>query len=1041
MNSHLPLGCLCFCVLFAAALKGVMAVHVFSGDDNAVKEWIVLGPFPNEELSQPDDQGFTRGGFGVDYLKSLGGEGKARLTLGTEIRMPEGIVQAQALKVDKGEEAWLEAALGNPVNKVAYMFAEIEADQEQVGHFYVSADDGAIIWINGVEVFRDFNPAGQGIRQNPRYFHAALQKGRNPVMVKIDQKAGGWGVVMEVFNDTEALELSKRSPRLLDLKVHFGTTQQRQVEVVTPLTVSTSLHPNICPDVNLRVQVIDIRGKLLKEEGIKLGDTLELTTPPGAYRLHIRSDLFREGNELWTEDWLVTGDLREEAEATLAGMGYILDGYPSEEQFADPYAGMLAFATEQLKGNLEQPGKLDEKAVARRTYQLRSARQMQTEGPEALSRQTDSLEWAYLSRIDGTPQPFGLRVPATYNPDNRTYWKARVNLHGAGGGHFYGFDPRFLPPEHEHDHFELVPEGRGGFGSYYGNSAVDVIESTEFFLRHWPIDSNQVILTGGSMGGFGAFQIGSRFPDRWAAVAPFCGGGMQVPLENLISIPIFSLHSDDDDAVCVSFARSAINAVNEMGGRAVMAETTGFGHDIGRWAEGKAALDRWATGLHRVAAKEKRQIVFKPIDQAATKAWWIVVEKFGASDTLPEVRAALDETNTLYLSVQDAGIVRIDLDNSPAQRTMPLHVVLNGEMPVTIAEPPAQLWVVDNGTGPKVSTSKPAAQKRRYHFPGGLPAMYHGEPIMVVYGTQGDATNSAALKQFAESVSISPNAGIPDEHWRVQRFGALPIKADTEVSEDDLERYNLILIGTDESNLLVKSISKELPVQLKNGVVHLGEETWDFNGRGFGLLHFNPLRPERLIYWIATKEAESSVSATELIHRNDYAWSSPDFLLVDAGSDTVLAARNFNSDWKWLMTANRQTKVPGKTTDSLTLNEWRAEHMLRETGSELAFMTSFPDMKLKFSPEATLDDLNAYFTNYDLAGTVELTGSEILSAQSELAKGMPRPFEAQFVATPTVIEPDVTYQVALNVWNIRQLGMILGYYPKSFRLHGSYELH
>lgn len=155
----------------------------------------------------------------------------------------------------------------------------------------------------------------------------------------------------------------------------------------------------------------------------------------------------------------------------------------------------------------------------------------------------------------------------------------------------------------------------------------------------------------------------------------------------------------------------------------------------------------------------------------------------------------------------------------------------------------------------------------------------------------------------------------------------------------------------------------------------------------------------------------------------------------------MLAARNFNSDWKWLMTANRQTKVPGKTTDSRTLNEWRAEHMLRETGSELAFMTSFPDMKLKFSPEATLDDLNAYFTNYDLAGTVELTGSEILSVQSELAKGMPRPFEAQFVATPTVIDPDVTYQVALNVWNIRQLGMILGYYPKSFRLHGSYELH
>lgn len=191
---------------------------------------------------------------------------------------------------------------------------------------------------------------------------------------------------------------------------------------------------------------------------------------------------------------------------------------------------------------------------------------------------------------------------------------------------------------------------------------------------------------------------------------------MHIPHENLISMPIFALHSDDDDAVCVSFARSAINAVNEMGGRAVMAETTGFGHDIGRWDEGKAALDRWAIGLHRVTAKEKKQIVFKPIDQAATKAWWIEVEKFGASDKLPEVKAVLDETNTLYLSVHDAGIVRIDLENSPARLTMPIHVVLNGEMPITIAEPPAQLWVVDNGAGPMVSASRPAVQERRYHF-------------------------------------------------------------------------------------------------------------------------------------------------------------------------------------------------------------------------------------------------------------------------------------------------------------------------------------
>jgi predicted peptidase len=39
------------------------------------------------------------------------------------------------------------------------------------------------------------------------------------------------------------------------------------------------------------------------------------------------------------------------------------------------------------------------------------------------------------------------------------------------------------------------------------------------------VDRNRVYLTGLSMGGFGAWELGLAYPERFAAMAPICGGG------------------------------------------------------------------------------------------------------------------------------------------------------------------------------------------------------------------------------------------------------------------------------------------------------------------------------------------------------------------------------------------------------------------------------------------------------------------------------------------------------------------------------------
>ena len=43
--------------------------------------------------------------------------------------------------------------------------------------------------------------------------------------------------------------------------------------------------------------------------------------------------------------------------------------------------------------------------------------------------------------------------------------------------------------------------------------------------KDYKIDAKRLYLTGLSMGGFGTWSLAAKYPDRWAAIVPICGGG------------------------------------------------------------------------------------------------------------------------------------------------------------------------------------------------------------------------------------------------------------------------------------------------------------------------------------------------------------------------------------------------------------------------------------------------------------------------------------------------------------------------------------
>jgi len=113
-------------------------------------------------------------------------------------------------------------------------------------------------------------------------------------------------------------------------------------------------------------------------------------------------------------------------------------------------------------------------------------------------------------------------------------------------------------------------------------------------LAKYRVDKRRVYLTGISMGGYGAWDLASRYPQYFAAVAPICGGGIARAVGAMRGIPTWVFHGKKDEAVPESESASMVDALNAAGGEVRYTVLPEAGH-VEAWvyAYGEAGLFDW----------------------------------------------------------------------------------------------------------------------------------------------------------------------------------------------------------------------------------------------------------------------------------------------------------------------------------------------------------------------------------------------------------------------------------------------------------------
>lgn len=112
--------------------------------------------------------------------------------------------------------------------------------------------------------------------------------------------------------------------------------------------------------------------------------------------------------------------------------------------------------------------------------------------------------------------------------------------------------------------------------------------------------ARRLVITGFSQGGFFAFAMATRHPDRVAAAFPVGGScpGPLLPKNKAKAAPVVAFHGTNDNVLDIKWARGAVNGFVEQGDEAVLKEYPGVGHTItpemraDLWAEIQKALSR-----------------------------------------------------------------------------------------------------------------------------------------------------------------------------------------------------------------------------------------------------------------------------------------------------------------------------------------------------------------------------------------------------------------------------------------------------------------
>ena len=557
-----------------------------------IYNWLACGPFPvAPPNSQPASMSTT------DFLADSGGELAARPQAGQEVRRRDGTVAKWIEFTSKTDIVYLQEALPTVDIQPSVVYFAATVQLAGPGRKIIdlsSRDDIKVFW-NGKEV---------GFLNNKKFV------GRYDSLLPVEAKAGENLLLLRLYS-------RDRRGFMCRINDERSTSLARKPDIVPalPKDPNDPNHLAVKSDVKKYGQndvlLINVRGpsgKLMASEAIVRGDTFACDTATwadGPYEVQMFCSDADGKTQIRYLNWH-KGDYMPLVRRILDEC----DELPVNS--SDPVVLKKRLIGDILKARFGGDARKDSPATQLTSEVLDKVYSALMEYLEIVQEKGQTIgrggfyRLAWRDEIDDSPQFARVFLPLNYDPERK--YPLVVYLHGHNWRNLdYATDEggnRHNWLAEKYDVIYMRPYGRGNTW-YRGIGEADVMRAVRLAKETFNIDEDRVYLMGQSMGGGGAWYIGTRHTGVFAAVAPVYGGWdyhvdlkdeefaklspQQVKFneasssfahaESLLNTPIFVLHGDSDATVNVEHSRYAVRMLQRWGYDVRYCEVPGKGHE------------------------------------------------------------------------------------------------------------------------------------------------------------------------------------------------------------------------------------------------------------------------------------------------------------------------------------------------------------------------------------------------------------------------------------------------------------------------------
>ena len=574
---------------------------------------------------------------------------------------------------------------------------------------------------------------------------------------------------------------------------------------------------------------------------------------------------------------------------------------------------------------------------------LERARELERGAPSWPARKGHVVR-GYVSRVDGTVQPYGLTIPDSYDgsrPVRLDIWQHGTNR-SLNEVAFITQQQSDRPIPPGQDYIQLEPLGRTNV-SYRWAGEADLFEALESVQQRYKIDPKRIVLRGFSMGGASTWHLGLHHPGTWAAIE--AGAGYTETRryghrENLPPYQEAMLHYYD----AVDYALNAFNT-----------PTVGYGGEIDAQLQASVNIReqlmregfrfepdgpyRWITGdlralflvgpqtghaWHPESRNQSNAFIAQALKSADVRpshvrfvtyttrfnaAHWLTVDGLEETYKRAEVEARRGDDGKQY-TVTTKNISRITFESAggmfaidgqtlnadassprvaqPFRTAMPVAQPFRAAMPVARpfrAAMPTVTFEKQHGKWALASTD-PRGLRKEHGLQGPVDDAFM-DAFLCVRPT-GTPWNPVTAQWAARALDVF------ERDFAKWLRGDVRVKDDRAISARDIADNSLILFGDPGSNSVLASIIGRLPVRWTKTEIAIGAQAFAAADHVPVLIYPNPLNPKRYVV------INSGHTFGEEDFKGTNAWLYPrlgDYAVLTASGDVAMSGF-FDEEWR-----------------------------------------------------------------------------------------------------------------------------------------------